>query len=470
MKKEIIISLGFALLSISAQAQDKFSTVLAKAEQQSPYEAIYTWMDYQAWFPNNAAVYFHLGNLHYDLLPTRDPLHHYPELRSLLYQARLYYGNCLHFAKDQKLSGAQYALIANGQKKIEYDQLVHFIGPRLAEIIRQQGACDSIHGSFCQMADRYNRCQSLFSTFLSQYTREKTAHLQLQEEERNVLLRLQKAADSLDTDIAAFQKALTLQPIKGYDPVFRKEEIVLYRLDGLTHTDFLQNDIPIWNYSQWVHHFLEEQSSVYERLYSDLEKEAQQLSSQLARYHVGRTISGEVDETLSSRCKRLGLQSSQVDSILAMQQQVMHCYAAQSIAQARAPQSIREFIPLLQIAAQHYSTEPDSAQRQIAAELIHMATPLSIQQQAVYIHPVTGDAIQYTPAEGEKVLCLIPDNMGFRCVVYSEEETKVLYLFRDLSEQRAAKRIAGEKPLIYTKIPGNKWVLITNTNYYVEDL
>lgn len=470
MKKEIVILIGLALLTGALQAQDKFNTVLARAEQQSPYEAIYTWMDYQAWFPYNAAVYFHLGNLHYDLLPTRDPLHHYPELRSLLYQARLYYGNCLHFAKDQKLSGAQYASLANGQKKIEYEQLVHFIGPRLAEIIRQQGACDSIHGSFCQMADRYNRCQALFSTFLGQYTREKTAHLQLQEEERNMLVRLQKAADSLDADIAAFQQALTLQPIRGYEPVFHKEEIVLYRLDGLTYTDFLQNDVPLWNYSQWVSRFLEEQSTVYERLYSDLEKEAQQLSSQIARYQVGRPISGQTDESLAGRCKRLGLESGKVDSILAMQEQVLHCYAAQTLSQAKDPQSIREFIPLLQIAAQNYSSEPDSAQRQIAALLIQMATPLSIQQQAVFIHPVTGEAIQYSPAEGEKVHCLIPDDKGFRCVVYSEEETKVLYLFRDMSEQRAAKRIAGEKPLIYSKIPGNKWVLITNTNYYVEDL
>ncbi len=470
MKKKIVIWMCMGLLTSPLQAQDKFSTVLSRAEQQSPYEAIYTWMDYQAWFPNNAAVYFHLGNLHYDLLPTRDPLHHYPELRTLLYQARLYYGNCLHFAKDQKLSGAQYASIANGQKKIEYAQLVQFVTPRLVEVQRQQSACDSIHNSFCRMADRYNRCQALFSTFLGQYTREKTAHLQLQEEERNMLVRLQKAADSLDADIKAFQKALMLQPIQGYEPVFRKEEIVLYRLDGLTHTDFLQNDIPLWNYSQWVSRFLEEQSTVYERLYSDLDKEVQQLSAQLDRYQVGRPISGQTDESLTGRCKRLGLQNGKVDLVQVMQEQVQHCYAAQTIAQAKAPQSIREFIPMLQVAAQNYSSEPDSAQRQIIAELVQMATPLSIQQQAVYIHPVTGEAIRYTPAEDEKVLCLIPDNKGFRCVVYSEEETRVLYLFRDLSEQRAAKRIAGEKPLIYSKIPGNKWVLITNKNYYVEDL
>ncbi len=470
MKKRILIWIVCGLLTSLAYAQDKFNAVLSRTEQMSPYEAIYAMMDYQTSSPNSAAVYFHLGNLHYDLLPTRDPLHHYSELRSLLYQSRLYYGNCLHFAKDQKLTGWQYASIANGQKKIEYEQLDRFVRPRLAEVKRQQTACDSIHNSFCRMADRYNRSQVLFSTFLGKYTREKTAHLQLQEEERNVLIRLQKTADSLDTDIAVFLKALTLQPIPGYEPVFHKEEIVLYRLDGLTHTDFLQNEIALWDYSQWVGRFMQEQASVYERLYSDLDQEAQQLRSQLARYQVGRTISGQTDESLMGRCKRLGLQTPQVDSIRTMQQQVLHCYAAQTLAQAQAPQSIREFIPLLQIAAPHYSASGDSAQRRIAEELIRMATPLQIQQQAVYIHPVTGETLQYTPAAGEQVLCLIPADKGFRCVVYSDEETRVLYLFRDMSEQRPAKRIANEKPLVFTKIPGNKWVLITNKNYYVENM
>lgn len=470
MKKRIFIWLALSLWISAAQGQEKFSTVLARAEQLSPYEAIYTLMDYQAWFPENAAVYFHLGNLHYDLLPTRDPIRHYPELRSLLYQSRLYYGNCLHFAKDQKLAGWQYSSISEGQKKIEYEQLERYIRPRLEEVKRQQTACDSIHHSFCRMADRYNRCRTLFSSFLEKYTREKTAHLHLQHNERLLLLQLRQAADSLEDDIRIFKQALALQPIPGYQPVFHKEEIVLYRLDGLTHTDFLQNEVALWDYSLWVRRFLDEQTTVYEQLYTDLAHESEQLAAQLSRYRSGQTVSGQTDGLLMGRCKRLELVGPQVDSVYAMQQQVLHCAAAQTIAQARTPQTIRELVPLLQIAADNYSATPDSAQRQITEALIRMAEPVSIQQQKVYIHPVTGETILYSPAPGEEVHCLLPDNKGFRCVVYSAEGTQILSLSRDLALKLNTKLYPDEKPLIYTRIPGNQWVLITNKNYYVEDL
>ena len=262
MKRYIFISM-FYFACLSGIAQEKYSVVLEQSKQLSPYEAIYLLTEYQSWKPELPAVYYEIGNRCYDLLPTRDALHNYEELTTLLYQSRLFYGNCLHFAKDQKLPGWQYAEIAGDAKRIEYAQLEQYIRPRLAEIKRQQIACDSIHNSFVRMAERYNNCQTIFTDFLTHYTREKTAHLQLQPEERAMLVRLQQTADSLEKDIETYQQALTLQAIEGYNPTFRKEEVVLYRLDGLTHTDFLQNDIALWDYSQWVSSFLDEQVNVY---------------------------------------------------------------------------------------------------------------------------------------------------------------------------------------------------------------
>ena len=256
MKKSVIIIIFGFLFASSLKAQEKYSVVLEQAQGMSPYEAIYLLMDYQYWHPEYASIYYHLGNLCYGLIPSRDPLHHYSELNTLLYQSKLFYGNCLHFAKDQKLPGWQYAELADGQKRIEYATLEQFVRPRIEEIKRLQTACDSIHFSFIRMSERYNRCQTLFHQFLDRYTREKSAHLHLLPEERLLLEALRLAADSLDADIAAYQTALNLQDIPSYSPRFHKEPITLYRLDGLTYTDFLQNDIAIWDYSKWASIFL----------------------------------------------------------------------------------------------------------------------------------------------------------------------------------------------------------------------
>ena len=430
MKKSVIIIIFGFLFAFSSKAQEKYSVVLEQAQEMSPYEAIYLLMDYQYWHPEYASIYYHLGNLCYDLIPSRDPLHHYSELNTLLYQSKLFYGNCLHFAQDQKLPGWQYAELANGQKRIEYAALEQFIRPRLEEIKHRQIACDSIHFSFIRMSERYNRCQTLFRQFLDRYTREKSAHLHLQPEERLLLQALRLAADSLDTDIAAYRTALSLQAIPSYSPRFRKEPIALYRLDGLTYTDFLQNDIAIWDYSKWASNFLHEQEHVYEQLYSDLEKENRLLATQISDYRKGKEISGKMDGSLLGRCARLELQSPSVDTIRLMQESVLNAFAQQSIAKSPAPKTIREMTPLLQIAAGRRKAAPDSAIVSMKRTLVEMALPLRTPQPA-YIDPMNGETITFETLPGRKPT---------------------------LQED--------EQPLIFTKIPGGVWVLITDKDIY----
>lgn len=466
--KYSIVSLTLCSLFLSPlQAQEKYSVVLEQSKQLSPYEAIYLLMDYQYWHPEYSNIYYQLGNLTYDLLPTRDPLHHYRELSTLLYQSRLFYGNCLHFAKDQKLQGWQYAELANGQKRIEYATLEQFVRPRLQEVQRQQIACDSIHRSFVRMSERYNRCQTLFTEFLTLYIREKTAHLRLQSEERKNLTALKQAADSLEGDIAAFHTALALQPVNGYKPVFRKEPIVLYRLDGLTHTDFLQNDISLWDYSSWVTSFLDIQRDVYEQVYAELQHEQEQLVSQLKRYEAGRPVSGAVDAALIGRCERLEIRNGQVDTVRAMQQAVLNGAAEQAIAKSAVPKTIRELIPLLQIAAERREAHEDAAIVKIKKQLITFAQSLSLQQQATYTHPITGDVIQYETMPGERVHCLLPDDRGYRCVLVDQEGAACVQCLRlNMSVARKPLRIQEEQPLVFTKIPGGLWALVTNKNVY----
>ncbi|NJO92056.1 MAG: hypothetical protein HC831_26090 [Chloroflexia bacterium] len=49
-----------------------------------------------------------------------------------------------------------------------------------------------------------------------------------------------------------YQTALKNYPIKEYNQKYKLLPIETYRLHGLTGSDFLQNEIPIWNYGAWV--------------------------------------------------------------------------------------------------------------------------------------------------------------------------------------------------------------------------
>ena len=91
-----------------------------------------------------------------------------------------------------------------------------------------------------------------------------------------------------------------------------------------------------------------------------------------------------------------------------------------------------------------------------------------MQQTPNYIHPVSGETIRYTAYAGEQVHCLLPDGDGYRCVVSDENSTRVMLLDRELETIRVATRAVNEKPLVYTRIPGNRWVLITDQNVYID--
>ena len=366
-----------------SHAQEKYSVILERVQTLSPYEAIYLLMDYQQDFPYNANIYYQLGNLNYDLLSTRNPLHQYSELRELLYRTRLFYGNCLHFAKDQKLPAAQYPSIPSDGKRLEYEQLERFILPRMEEIQRQQTACDSIHNTFYRMVDCYNRCRQTFTFFLDRYTREKNAHLQLTPQDEELLNDLQKNADLLTGYIRAFENALTLQPIEDYHPHFAMQTIELYRLDGLTASNFLQNDISLWDYGTWVHHFLEVQKNQYERIYREVAQEYEQLARQIAAYTAGQTISGQMDATLPGQCRQLEYSGEQALAIEEMQRVVAIAHDEQTIATTAQPQNIRELMPTLRIVdewkkiqfSDSYKAVTDSARTRMQEHVQRLTAP-----------------------------------------------------------------------------------------------
>ena len=365
------------------QAQEKYNVLLERIQTLSPYEAIYQLMDYQQDFPYNANIYYQLGNLNYDLLTTRDPLHQYSELRELLYRARLFYGNCLHFAKDQKLQANQYPEIPCDAKRLEYEQLENYIQPRLEEIKRQQTACDSIHNTFFRMVDCYNRCRQTFTSFLDRHTREKKAHLQLNEQDEQLLHRLQNSADSLTEYIRAFETALALHPIQNYEPHFSIQSIELYRLDGLTASNFLQNEIPLWDYSTWVHHFLTIQKEQYERLYREVANEYDQLNQQIAAYTAGKAITGQMDQTLPGQCRQLEYTGEQADALEEMQRVVALAHDEQNIATMAQPQNIKELMPTLRLVdewkdvkfGERYQSIADSARTRMQEHVQRLKAP-----------------------------------------------------------------------------------------------
>ena len=76
-KVKRILLIGLLALSLAGWAQEKYNVLLERIAPMTPYEAIYVLMDYQQDKPENASVYYQLGNRCYGLLDSRDALHDY---------------------------------------------------------------------------------------------------------------------------------------------------------------------------------------------------------------------------------------------------------------------------------------------------------------------------------------------------------------------------------------------------------
>ncbi len=316
IKRTYIVALALIIATGSAIAQDNFSETLAKTTNTTPYEAAYILSDYQQFLPTFHATYFHLGNIYYDLIPTEHPIRDYNELKDILYRTRLYYGNCLHYAKGQTLKSIHYEGLPYADKRPEYTDLQKYINKRLAYVKQTSEYAQELYEAYYELVDRYSRCRIIFTEFVETYMREKTAHLQLNDADRTLLVDLQTKADSLPSCIDRLQKALTNFPIKDYQPTFRFEIINLYRLDGLTTTNMLQNDIVLWDYSAWAKAFIGTQDTDYRNYFNAINKEY--LSLNKAIEHPSNKV--KTDDVLLNRISRIDYGSVHIDVIGSMQQ------------------------------------------------------------------------------------------------------------------------------------------------------
>lgn len=266
MKKRSIIILLCLLVSLPAIGQ-KLNDVLHQADELAPYMAMYYLREMQQLFIDEPKIYAKLGQLADQISATKDPLTDYKERKWLLYSTRLYYGNCLHFATDK----SQYAALPQ----------------RIKTIKQQEQETDSIYMRFNRLVNNYNACIALFTRIMNQHTQEKMAHL------------LFTANDSLLLDSLRTLSATIPQHIDAYQEVqnsrtahFTWLPIDLYRLDGLTYSNFLDTDIALWDYHSWTQQFATTHRDIYEQLYRDMQTDniSNRLLNQLQQIDYGSAI------------------------------------------------------------------------------------------------------------------------------------------------------------------------------------
>lgn len=309
--------------------QEKFSEQLSAVNEMTPYQAIYHLEQYQKKFPWFAGVYYHLGMANEKQIPTIHPILDYDLIRRMLYNARVCYGNCKHYAQDASLKNEDFAGLPKKRKRVEYEDVARFANKKLQQVKNTQMLVDHLYNSYYRMVKRYADCRQMFTQFCETYPGEKQAHLRLQAQDIDLLNRLAQQFDSLKIDITTFESALANYPIDNYTPIFSFSDIQLYRLDGLTQTNFMEPHITLWNYGDFAKQFLQQQEHEYGDYYQAIQHEFMQIDLAARKANMGEYQAIKTNKILTNYINKMDYESFMVPltSIQQMCAEMIQCHA-----------------------------------------------------------------------------------------------------------------------------------------------
>ena len=307
-----IICVLVCIVGTSIYAQEKFDEHLAATSNMTPYQALYHLEQYQKQYPWFSGVYYHLGIASEKLIPNIHPILNYEHLKRILYNARVYYGNCMHYANGYPLKNEEFEGLPLKGKRVEYEDVARFSRKKLDLVKKTQTQVNNLYNSYSRMVNRYGECRHMFTDFCEIYPGEKQAHLRLREQDIALLNDLGRQFDSLKLDIKAFEEALKEYPIEQYHPTFVYSDILLYRLDGLTHTNFMESNIVLWNYGEFAKQFLQKQDNEYGAYYKAIQQEFGMIDNAARQMRAGKKQTVKTNRILTNYINKMDYESFMV--------------------------------------------------------------------------------------------------------------------------------------------------------------
>ncbi len=256
-KHKIILSFAFLLFANLAfsgsrlKYEDIYKVILSGDDDKA-----YTLLTaYQKQNPNFANTYFQLGIIAKKWAKGFNPFTEFGYTKLFIYNTKLYFNLAqLKMEKEKNKNRSYYknAPIIPKGKKLSIDDINSYIDSQVKDIKDYENNIVKIVNYYNKSSDSYNECVSIFMEINSENTKIKTIYLS---EDSQLLLKMQTLETDFDSTLIYFQRyktALKKFPIRNYNQEYRLKDIITYRLDGLTYSDFLQNDIVLWNYKKWV--------------------------------------------------------------------------------------------------------------------------------------------------------------------------------------------------------------------------
>lgn len=253
----IVILLFLTELQIGyAQRNLKYKDVYKAISSKSKEEVYSTLLVFQKQDPYFANTYFQLGLISQFWSKDYDALTNLKDVELFIYNTKLYFGLANSKINEKEIrKNDKYYLNEERFKnipKLSMEDVKAFIGERLIANEEYKKNIYIVTDYFNKSINFYNNCVNIFKDINTRNNKIKDIYMSAGEHFFNQLEELERSFDSTIYYLQNYQTALKNYPIKDYNQRYKLLPIETYRLHGLTSADFLQDEIPLWDYGTWV--------------------------------------------------------------------------------------------------------------------------------------------------------------------------------------------------------------------------
>ena len=252
----VLVILIFGRQNVFAQKnlkyKDVFKTVIEKSKEEA-YSTLLIYQKQDPYFPN---TYFQLGIIAQYWSKDYDALTNIRDVNLFIYNTNLYFGLAKGklTEKDVRKNNEYYKNVKD-LKEIEkpsFSDVQFYISEKLEENKEYEKNVKIVTNYFNSSIRNYNQCIAIFKQINQNNLKIKDIYLTANDEFIKRLNNLESSFDSTIFYLQNYQTAIKNYPIKDYHQKYKLFPIETYRLHGLTSSNFLNDEIRLWDYGKWT--------------------------------------------------------------------------------------------------------------------------------------------------------------------------------------------------------------------------
>lgn len=254
----VLVMLALVCNDLSAQRRLRYKDIMDKMGNEPLEHTNMKLTEFQKVNPEFPNTYLQLGVISWNWLQEEDPFLNYPYVTQLIYNTNLYLGlaksKISADEKEVKKNKNYYTNlnITSSPDDLDQQAVMDYVNNLFDKAKEYEKNVTLIINNYNKTIDNYNNCIDIYRTIVARQNNYKNLLLTTDGEARKQFDNLSLSFDSVMYYFSEFKTALGNYPIKDYDQKMKIIKIETYRLEGLTSSNFLKPEIPIWDYKTWV--------------------------------------------------------------------------------------------------------------------------------------------------------------------------------------------------------------------------